>query len=123
VAAAIDRNLGGISFSNSPGNIYAKAAKQTLDPTSTGVISLTLNKVVQPRKFAESEIAKEVDIESPLLSKFHGRPTHLRSGIVLPPSYGKELDRKYPVIYNIPGFGGNHLGAVRSRPWEQDGVE
>src|SRR5207253_3663414 len=26
-------------------------------------------------------------------------------------------------IYNIPGFGGNHFGAVRTRPWEQDNIE
>jgi hypothetical protein len=119
VSAVMDRDLGGISFSQGPGNIYAKATKHTLD----GPISLTLDKVYQGRKFAESDGVKEVNIESPLLTKFHGRPTRMRAAVVLPASYAKEPERRYPVVYNIPGFGGTHFGAARARPWESGGVE
>jgi hypothetical protein len=119
----MDRNLGGISFSASEDNVYAKATQVKLDPAATPAISLTLNKVYQARKYPQSDTNKEVDIESPLLTKFHGRPTRMRAGVVLPASYTKEPDRKYPVVYNIPGFGGNHFGAARGRPWAADGVE
>jgi hypothetical protein len=124
IAAVMDRDLGHISFSKAPGNVYAKAAKYELDPSSTGPISLTLNKVVEPRKFAESDTVKLVDIESPLLTKFHGKPMRMRAGVVLPPSFHTEPGRRYPIIYNIPGFGGNHFGAARSqRAWDMGGVE
>jgi hypothetical protein len=123
VAAVMDRDLGGISFSASPGNIYAKASRHTIDPESNGLISLTLDKVFEARKFAESDSVKLVDIESALLSRFHGRSVHHRAGVVLPPSYDKEPDRRYPIVFSIPGFGGNHFAAARSRTWDMGGIE
>jgi hypothetical protein len=35
----------------------------------------------------------------------------LRAGVVLPPSFAKEPERKYPVVYEVTGFGGNHFAA------------
>src|SRR5207248_1904303 len=90
VAAVLDRNLGGISFSASPGNVYAKAARHPLDPAATGPVELKLDRVSKPRPFPETDTVKLVDIDSPLLTKFHGRPMRQRAGVVLPPSFAKE---------------------------------
>ncbi len=76
-------------------------------------VALTLTKTVGPTEFRESEFAKELVIRSQLLSEFHGREVLDRCGIVLPPSYYDEPDRRYPVIYSIPGFGGSHYSAAR----------
>src|SRR5262249_55183240 len=35
-------------------------------------------------------------------------PIRLRAGVNLPKSFATEPDKRYPVIYEIPGFGGTH---------------
>ncbi len=112
VSAVMDRDLGGIDFLSSPGNVYSKALTVELDPKSSGTIELKLDQVVKPREFKETDAVKLVDIESKRLTQFHGTPMRVRAGVVVPPSFGKEPDRKYAVVYEITGFGGNHFGAV-----------
>ena len=126
VSAVMDRDLGGIDFSASPGNVYSKAVQMDLDPASTGVVELKLDQVYKAREFKETDTVKLVDIESPMLTKFHGKPTRMRAGVVLPPSFAKEPERKYPVVYEITGFGGNHfvaLGRGQRKAWDVAGVE
>jgi S-formylglutathione hydrolase FrmB len=127
VQAVLDRDLGGISFGASPGNIYSKNVAIEWDPKSAEPISLTLDQVVkEPPHPVESVNVKYVDIESALLTKFHGRPVRMQAGVVLPPSFSKESERKYPVVYEIPGFSGNHLaatGVAQRRPWDVAGTE
>ncbi|PNS09335.1 alpha/beta hydrolase-fold protein [Solilutibacter silvestris] len=48
---------------------------------------------------------KPLDIVSPKLSAFWGRPIHMRGWVVLPPGYDKGNDH-YPVAYSTHGFGG-----------------
>jgi S-formylglutathione hydrolase FrmB len=122
--AVLDRDLGGISFAASPGNLYSKAAElKAFDPATAGDTTLTLDQVAEERKFLETDAVKLVDVESALLTKFHGRPTRMRAGVVLPPSFAKEPDRKYPVVYEITGFGGDHFAALGRRPATLDGTE
>jgi Putative esterase len=121
----MDRDLGGISFAASPGNLYSKPVTlDKFDPTAAGDIALTLDQVAEEPKFPESDTVKLVDIESKLLTRFHGKPTRMRAGVVLPPSYSKEPDHKFPVVYEITGFGGNHFAASgRRRVGELAGTE
>jgi putative esterase len=101
----------GINFSDSSGNIWCQAVRSTLDPAVGGTVKLHLNKVFQDYKFTETDRVKLVDIESKLLTSFHGWPVHLRAGVVLPASWGADKGRKYPVVYEIPGFSGTHFAA------------
>ena len=98
-----------------------------LDPAATGTVELKLDQVYKARPFKETDTVKLVDIESKLLTKFHGKPTRMRAGVVLPPSFAKEPDRKYPVVYEIPGFGGEPLrrafGAAGRKAWDVAGAE
>ncbi|MBP3959081.1 hypothetical protein J8F10_27875 [Gemmata sp. G18] len=126
VSAVMDRDLGGIDFLGSPGNVYAKTVQLDLDPKASGTVELKLDQVVKGREFKETDTVKLVEIESKLLSKFHGKPMSLRGGVVLPPSFAKEPNRKYPVVYEVPGFGGNHfgaLGAAARKAWDVNGTE
>lgn len=109
--AVMDRDLGGIGFTNSPGNVYSKAVRIEFDPKSDKAIELKLDQVVREPEFKETASVKLVDIESKLLTKFHGAPIRLKAGVILPPSFCQDEDRKYPVVYSIPGFGGDHLSA------------
>jgi len=114
VLAILDLDKGGISFSTSEGNGHSKPLRLELDPTASGPMKLTIDQVYKPRAFAETEHVKLVDIESKLLSAFHKRPARLRAGVVLPKSFATESEKRYPVLYVVPGFSGTHFGAARA---------
>jgi S-formylglutathione hydrolase FrmB len=126
VTAVMDLDRGTRSFSRGDGNGYSKPVALDLDPASTGPVKLALDQVHRESAFKETARVKLVDIESKLLSAFHGRPVRLRAGVVLPKSYAEAKDRRYPVIYEIPGFTGTHAmahGAAARKATEVDGVE
>ena len=124
--AAIDRDLGGISFSASPGNVYSKPVAFTHDPEAPATVNLTLDQISRETPFKVTEQVKYIELESRLLTKFHGKPMTMRAGVILPPSHAKEPGRKYPVVYEITGFGGDHNStqfAVARKPWDVAGTE
>jgi S-formylglutathione hydrolase FrmB len=126
VTAIMDLDRGARSFARGESNGYSKPVRLTLDAASSGPVKLVLDQVFRAPAFKETERIKLVDIESKLLSAFHGRPVRLRAGVVLPKSFSAERDRRYPVIYEIPGFNGTHamahMAAARNAT-EVDGLE
>jgi pimeloyl-ACP methyl ester carboxylesterase len=90
-------------------------------------VRLTIDQVVKETPFKETTRVKRVDIESKLLTAFHGKPTRMRAGVVLPKSYKDRGDRRYAVVYEIPGFGGNHrdfaFGRERGNATEVGGID
>lgn len=106
--AVVDRDLGGISPFSSPGNLYSKPKAVEFDPAKTASVELAIDQVVEARPFRESATVKLVDIPSPLLSEFHRKPMRMRAGVALPPSYATDPEKKFPVVYEITGFGGDH---------------
>lgn len=110
IQAVMDRHPNHISFTTAPGNVWT-TTRQQLDPATTGPVQLTLDRVYEETPFEESDRVKLVETESKLLSTFHNRPTKMRAAVVLPASYAKNDSKKYPVVYEIPGFGGNHRSA------------
>ncbi len=50
--------------------------------------------------------AEKVEMESAALTKFWGRPTYVRSWVVLPPGYREHVGERYPTAYWTAGFGG-----------------
>ena len=48
-----------------------------------------------------------VDFVSPVLSRFWGRPAHMRGWVLTPPGYGASPMRRYPTVYFTHGFGGD----------------
>jgi enterochelin esterase-like enzyme len=88
------------------GDLYSKVAVTSMPAAET---TLTLYKAIpehQPQVHANARI---VEFESPMLSRFWGRPIKMQATVVLPPSYGGS-NQKYPTVYSIHGYGGTHLG-------------
>lgn len=111
VQAVLDRNLGGRSIGASPGNLYsAVTEKQLLSGAKDTTVALVCDKIVEERKFRETERVKEVRFVSKLLSKHYGRPTTINAAVALPEGWLTEPERKFPIVYEIPGFGGRHTG-------------
>jgi hypothetical protein len=126
VFAVMDLDQGDRNFMLAPGNIHSKALRVELDPSATGPVQIVLDQVVKDRSFNESGRVKLIEIDSKLLSDFHKRPVKLRAAVALPKSFTDNKDRRYPVIYEIPGFGGTHSGAfarTSGNYTEPDGVE
>lgn len=123
--AIMDLDRGGQNPLAAPGNGYSKPLVLDLGMLKPGPIQLAIDQVVAERKFAETERVKLVDVPSRLLSAFHGKSLRLRAGVVLPKSYAQESGRRYPVVYEIPGFGGDHhmAFAVLQRKLPDVGVE
>jgi len=91
------------------GNAYGPVVHANLDPREGGTVALEVNQIVPPKSFRSTERVKLIELDSPKLSAFYGRPIKHRAAVILP----KELptgDRqtRLPAIYIIPGFGGDH---------------
>ena len=91
------------------GDVYSNviSAKLTDDKT----LKLELSQVVAAETFAESERIRLFVMKSPSLSEFFGFDYQIQAGVMLPKDY--DPDKKYPVVYDITGFGGTHQNIGR----------
>lgn len=103
---------------NAPGNLYSDVFEVEL--TENKSIDLPLSNIIEPRKLADHELLKEVDFKSEILSKWWGKEMWLKAAVVLPRNYFENADKKYPVRYNIAGYGGRYTRAssfLRNMDW------
>lgn len=99
------------------GDLYSDISKvAAFDPSSSEPVALTLAKRNSRPQPPDTDAVKLVTFESPGLSAFWGRPVEMRAGVILPPSYATSPKRRYPVVYQIHGFGGSHRNAWRMAP-------
>lgn len=88
----------------SPGNLYSAAVKMRLDPATSGVVKLVADKVVPPIvPLADTPFVKRFKIQSPMLTKFWGRPIYMGATVLLPRDYDRET-MSYPVLYDQGHF-------------------
>ncbi|SNT20528.1 Putative esterase [Granulicella rosea] len=71
------------------------------DPARTAAIARAKSSV-QPG------VVEEYIFASPLLTRFSGNATVIRSWIALPPGYAAHPAERYPTVYATHGFGGSH---------------
>lgn len=69
-------------------------------------VTLLLNRRITVPPPHDTNVLKYVDIVSPRLSKFYGRPWHLHASVMLPIGYDPR--KKYPAVYWQNGFGGSY---------------
>lgn len=111
VQALLDRDTTRRSYARGPGNLYSTPQQVSFSPDGDQSIPLSLDQSVSINPPNDTEWVKRIEIQSNLLSDFHGEEIHMRAGVILPPGYADNPDRAYPVVYVIPGFGGRHTGA------------
>jgi S-formylglutathione hydrolase FrmB len=111
VQMVLDRNLGGRDFSNAPGNGYSKVANLKVEAGKPWTLDVVIDQVVLETPLKDLERVKLFEMPSPRLTAFHGRPISMRGGVILPAAWSTEPERKFPVVYEITGFGGNHRSA------------
>ena len=96
---------------DAPGIIHSKVEKVEVDKTKE--IDITLTEIIEPRKIVEHKHVKEVSIKSELLSKFWDKEMTLKASVLLPSSYYDEPNKKFPVRYNVAGYGGRYTRVDR----------
>jgi len=111
VQAVMRLNLDSPSIGDAEGNAYTENVTEKFDGAATGVFKLHINKVVEPQPFKEAGRIKLAELKSDLLSRFHGRDIVMRAAVILPEGYDPASPRKYPALYWINGFGGDHHSA------------
>lgn len=110
VQARLDTQRLDSEWRREPGNLYT-SARATLTYKSPGkpTLDLTLDTVTAPEPREDAPGLNYVRVRSELLSKFRGHEVFLRAGVALPAKY--DPAKRYPAVYEVPGFGGNDEGA------------
>ncbi len=111
VSAVLDMNEQQRHFAYSEGNLYSANLVDTISDTGQNKIQLILNKIYKRDIPPETPFIKIIKIESVMLSTFYQRPTYLNAGVVLPPSYYKDTQRKFGVVYVLPEFDNSYFDA------------
>ncbi len=106
IMALLDANHSYTYDGAGAGDFYSEVVKKKMPDDET---ELTLSKVIPERKVTPIKNLQIVEFESPMLSAFWGRPIKMQASVLLPPDYDKSKTQKYPTVYNIHGYGGNHL--------------
>lgn len=102
---------------NAPGNLYSESVR--IDFQKNETLELPLKFKIEPLQLAEHPLLKEVDVQSLSLSEFWNKEIRIKAAVLLPSSFNKEPDRKYPVRYNIAGYGGRYTRANRFVQWDK----
>ncbi len=111
----------GQHFNRSPGNLYSDVRRVRLDAEEGYNIRLVANNVIPPIEIPEdTEWVERFRFESPMLTKFWGRPIYLGATVLLPRDYHNSTI-EYPVLYRQGHFSlGEPLrGQVRAE-WTED---
>ncbi|MDG2021620.1 MAG: alpha/beta hydrolase-fold protein [Phycisphaerales bacterium] len=97
------------------GNPISQSKEIVFRAGTTQVFDLTIDSVIPEDPLPQRTNLKWVELDSPILSKALDRPVSHRAGVAFPPAYFDiDADRRFwPVIYVIPGFGGDHRDASR----------
>jgi hypothetical protein len=105
VQALLHTNLD-LNIPNAPGDLYSPVTTVRLDPAAGGTIPLEFSRAVPHETLPpDQELVKYLRLHSRLLSEFHGRPIHLRAGVILPRDFYRHPERRYPVRTHIGGYG------------------
>jgi hypothetical protein len=104
---------------NAPGNLYSESLNIDLEENQQLEFELPLKFVVEPRQLTKHQLLKEIDYKSPLLTEFWNKEIRIKAAVLLPSTFFDELERKYPVRYNIAGYGGRYTRANRFVQWDK----
>ncbi len=98
---------------DAPGNLYSMPVEFELaddDSPEPQTVALKIRRRVKhEEKSLDTPTMKSIKLRSALLSKFHRRDIYLRAVVELPKEYAEQADRRFPAVYVIPGFGGDHF--------------
>ncbi len=96
---------------NAPGNLYSQVEEITLGKQAK--LELSLDQVIPPSKPADHPLVKVIDLKSEVLSDWWGKEVSVKASVLLPGSFYDAPDARFPVCYNIAGYGGRYTRVNR----------
>ncbi len=102
---------------NAPGNLYSESVRVDLSEDQN--LELPLKFKIEEKTLAEHPLLHEIDFKSPLLSEWRGEEVRLKAAVLLPSRFYEEPGRKFPVRYNIAGYGGRYTRANDLVQWNK----
>jgi Putative esterase len=103
-----DKNEGGRSIGNSPGNMYSKSVPVKLTKNTGQSFDIVCKEVSKEQPFTETQYVKEMKAPSALLTAFYKRPVSVNAAVLLPKEYYEQPAGKFPVLYWVSGYGGDY---------------
>ncbi|WP_276483756.1 alpha/beta hydrolase-fold protein [Paraflavitalea pollutisoli] len=119
-AAILDVDTIERNNTTTPGNWYSRDVKVEVRAGNEAHIHLA--RQIPQRPFRERDSIKLVNFRSALLSKFHRSDRFIKAGVVLPASYSQDTNRRYPVVFIIPGWGGTHYDILGPQAAQRYGI-
>jgi S-formylglutathione hydrolase FrmB len=107
---------------NGSGNGFSTVVKLPETPADEP-LRLTIDQLVPERRFEENQWNKLLAVRSERLSTFHERAVFVRAAVLLPKSYHDQPERRFPVIFNVPGFGGTLFFGRRNEPADEQNAD
>ena len=108
VQAVLDTNRD-IRSPGAPGSLYSEPLQVALEPAQNEPVRLTLSRRIPDEQLPpDEEYLRFIKIRSDLLTQFHGRPIYVRAGVILPPGFEQEPERRYPLRVHIGGYGSRY---------------
>lgn len=105
------RSLDSCKPGRGEGDLYSEVVAIEFSPDASGVVELTLGKVVAKRSPTENERLKFVEMKSEKLSTFAKRDMMVRCGVYLPKDWSEDAakgGKTWATLWFIGGFGGDH---------------
>ena len=110
----------GQQWNRSPGNLYSKPIKVSIDPSKGEKISIVMDEIIPPIEEPEdTEWVKHIKIKSDLLSEFWGRDMYLGAHVLLPKGFDKHPEASYPLMV-FHGHYPRDFGGFRTTPPDPD---
>lgn len=113
VMAMLDRDHSSTYNGPGAGDVLSGVVKVSMPSAET---ELTLSKTLPERKVEMPANARVIEFESRQLSAFWGRPIKMQASVLVPPGYEASKNQKYPTVYLVHGYGGDHLSQLRGFP-------
>ncbi|HEX3997727.1 MAG TPA: alpha/beta hydrolase [Pirellulales bacterium] len=113
--ALLGHNPDRLSQSRAPGNQYSRVVDVEVAAGPVQTVSLVLDQLQPEKPFPDVPWVKEVSIRSGLLSQFLKREVLEKAAVTLPAGYDDHPQQRYPVIYEVTGFGGSYWDALHQR--------
>ncbi|MFC4700115.1 alpha/beta hydrolase-fold protein [Glaciecola siphonariae] len=99
---------------NSPANAYSLPQAIEIKAGVAPTLNFELNQTVAADALPEDQaLLKFIKIKSDILSEFWGSDMYLRAGVLLPATYYDKPLKKFPVFFDIGGYGARYTRAER----------
>lgn len=108
------------SWRQHDGNLFGPPVTFSVFPGAQSEVPLRLSTATKaPQPPASIEGVQFIDIPSAILSNFRKTDVRLRASVIQPRDF--QPGRTYAALYEVPGFGGDHLSGLRQRARQWQG--